>query len=280
MSADLQSSLFRARRHHNATKINFSGAGTFSLSSGVYVGGGSTLTLGTGTTNSFQTGAASDGNATWLGGGAILNFGSTTGAGVFQITGNVDSDACGGSCMNLGAATNHDITGWFTTAGGTILGAGAYTINGYLACGNNGGGSVTCNGSSVGLRGTGVTIIYSASTTPSSGICKNLGLCFAAGCSNVSVSAPTSGTYSFLLFFGPQSTNTAGAQMSGGSGASMSGAFYLPVGAFTLSGGAYINTLTGGCLQIVANSVSMSGGTTAPSTYSARARLRPPPSSS
>ncbi|MDR3474290.1 MAG: hypothetical protein P4M09_21785 [Devosia sp.] len=250
----------------DVSTITFTGSSTFSLSSGVYVSGGSTLTMGTGTSNSFQIGAASDGNATWLGGGAILTLGATSGgSGVFQITGNVDSDAGGGSCMNLGAATNHDINGWFSTAGGTILGAGTYTINGYLAYGNNGGGSVSCSGSSVGLQGTGVTIIYNASSTPSSGTCKNMGLCFAAGFSNVSVSAPTSGTYSFLLFVGPQS-NTAGVLMSGGSGASMSGAFYVPDSAFTMSGGAYINTITGGCLQIVANSVSMSGGTTAAST--------------
>ena len=249
-----------------ATTINFSGAGTFSLSSGIYVSGGSTLILGTGTTNSYQIGAASDGNAFWLGGGAILTLGGTsTGSGVFQITGNVNAAAGGGSCMTLGAAANHDINGWFSTAGGTILGAGTYTINGYLAYGNSGGGSVTCSGSTVGLQGTGVTIIYSASTTPSSGTCSGMGLCFAAGFSNVNVSAPTSGTYSFLLFVGPK-TNAAGVLMSGGSGASMSGAFYVPDAAFTMSGGAYINTISGGCLQIVANSVSMSGGTTAAST--------------
>jgi hypothetical protein len=251
----------------NTSTVTFSGASTFSLSSGVYVGGGATLTMGTGSNNSFKIGAASDGNALWLGGGAKITLADATGnSSLFQITGNVNADAGGGSCMSLGAATDHDINGWFSTAGGTILGAGTYTINGYLAYGNNGGGSVSCNGSTVGLQGTGVTIIYNASTTPSSGTCKNMGLCFAAGFSNVNVSAPTSGTYAFLLFVGPQSGNSAGAYFSGGSGASMSGAFYLPVGAFTMSGGAYINTLTGGCLQIVALSVSMSGGTTAAST--------------
>jgi hypothetical protein len=251
----------------NVATLSFTGASTFSLSSGIYVSGGATLTMGSGSNNSFKIGSASDGNAFWLGGGAKITLADATGnSSLFQVTGNVNADAGGGSCMSLGAATNHDINGWFSTAGGTILGAGTYSINGYLAYGNNGGGSVTCNGSTVGLQGTGVTIIYSAATTPSSGTCKNMGLCFAAGFSNVSLSAPTSGTYAFLLFVGPQSGNSAGAYFSGGSGASMSGAFYLPVGAFTMSGGAYINTLTGGCLQIVALSVSMSGGTTAAST--------------
>jgi hypothetical protein len=251
----------------DTSTVTFSGASAFALSSGIYVGGGATLTMGSGTNNSFNIGAASDGNAFWLGGGAKITLADATGnSSLFQVTGNVNADAGGGSCMSLGAATNHDINGWFSTAGGTILGAGTYSINGYLAYGNNGGGSVTCNGSTVGLQGTGVTIIYSAATTPSSGTCAGKGLCFAAGFSNVSVSAPSSGTYAFLLFVGPQSGNSAGAYFSGGSGASMSGAFYLPVGAFTMSGGAYINTLTGGCLQIVALSVSMSGGTTAAST--------------
>ncbi|WP_374544455.1 beta strand repeat-containing protein [Rhodoblastus sp.] len=263
----------------DTSTITFSGTNTFSLASGIYVGGGSTLTMGSGTANSYQIAAASDGNAIWLGGGGKIVLADATGSSsLFQVNGNINADQGGGSCMTLPAATNHDIKGSFATAGGTILGSGTYTITGYLSYGNNGGGSVTCNGYSVGLWGVGVTIIYGASTTPSSGTCKNLAICFTAGFSNVYVSAPTSGTYANLLFVGPSSTSgiSSGVLFSGGATANMTGAFYEPLGAFTMSGGASINststkrpdgaTWAGGCFQIVALSVSMSGGTTVAST--------------
>ena len=158
------------------------------------------------------------------------------------------------------------------------MGAGLYTINGYLAFGDNGGGSVSCNGSTVGMAGTSVTFIVSGATTPGSGTCKNMVMCFGAGFNYVSLVAPTTGTFANALFIGPLtgSNNTAGMLMSGGAGASMSGAIYLPSGTLTMSGGASINTnptqttvngvTVNGCVQIVAQTVSMSGGTTAAST--------------
>jgi Flp pilus assembly protein TadG len=267
----------------NSGVVNFSATDTFTISNGIYVSGGDTLKMGSGTSNSFSIGKASDGKALTIGGGAKVTLADATGSSsVFKIVGNVDVNSGGGSCTSFGAATDHDINGWFATAGGTMLGAGTYSINGYLAYGNNGGGSVTCTNpstqvsASVGLQGTGVTIIYSAASTPSSGACNTMGLCFTAGFSNVYVSAPTTGTYAFLLFVGPQSGNSAGTLFSGGATANMTGAFYQPVGVFTMSGGASINSaaatrpdgvaFAGGCLQIVALSVSMSGGTTAAST--------------
>jgi hypothetical protein len=206
-----------------------------------------------------------------MAGGAKFAMGDVTGgSGVFQVTGNINNESGGGSCMTFPAASNHDVNGWFSTAGGTILGSGTYTFNGYLTYGNSNGGAVTCNGASVGMKGTNVTFIYSAITTPSSGNCLatgvTYGLCFGAGFSNVNISAPTTGTYAYLLFVGPQSNTSAGAYFTGGAGANMSGTFYMPAGPLKMDGGASINAVTNGCLQIIALSVSMAGGTTAAST--------------
>ena len=246
--------------------LTFAGTSAFSIARGVYVAGGATLAMGSGAGNSYQIGAASDGNAIWVGGGATLTLAdATSGAGLFQLAGNFNATAGGGSCVTLGAATQHDINGSFATAGGTVLGAGIYTLNGSLAFGQNSGGSVSCNGQMVGLKGAGVTIAYSAATTTNGGPCVNDGVCFANGFNYVNLSAPTGGATAGLLLVGP-SSGSAGAVFTGGSGAVMSGAFYMPLGDFNMSGGASINTPTGGCLQIVAATIELSGGTTAAST--------------
>ena len=267
----------------SSTSSTFGPSSNFALSSGVYVGGGSTLTLGTGTSNSFHIGKTSDTYAysTYIGGGSQIKFGDTTASSTsnpFQMSGNYYADAGGGSCSTFSAATDHDINGYVVTAGGMTLGSGTYTINGYIAFGDNGGGSVSCNGTTVGMTGTGVTFIVTGATTPGSGTCTNMVLCFGAGFNYVTLIAPTSGNFANALFIGPLTGSgiSAGALFSGGAGASMSGALYIPSGVLTMSGGAYINTnsaqttvngqTVNGCLQIVAQSVSMSGGTTAAST--------------
>ena len=127
---------------------------------GVYVKGGQTITFGSGSTNSFNIGSSSDGNAYYGNGGAITYFGDATGSGdVFQMVGAVNVASGGGSCLYLGAAAQHDIDGPLETAGGTDLGAGVYTVHGYISLGGNGGGDVTCWGSVVGMNGTGVTLV-------------------------------------------------------------------------------------------------------------------------
>ena len=156
------------------------------------------------------------------------------------MAGNYYADAGGGSCSTFSAAANHDINGYVVTAGGMTMGSGTYTINGYIAFGDNGGGSVSCNGTTVGMTGTGVTFIVTGATTPGSGTCKNMVLCFGAGFNYVALIAPTSGNFANALFIGPLTGSgiSAGALFSGGAGASMSGALYIPSGVLTMSGGA------------------------------------------
>jgi len=179
------------------------------------------------------------------------------------LVGTLNVASGGGSCVTLPAASAHDINGNFATAGGTILGAGIYTVNGYVALGNGGGGDVWCNSSTVGMSGTGVSFVISATSTPTSGTCSGQAFCLAAGYNHVTLVSPSSGNATDLIVLGPtSSSNTAGATFAeGASNTSLSGAFYLPNGPFTLSGGASVGNGTGQCLEVIASQVTLSGGT-------------------
>jgi hypothetical protein len=260
---------------NNGTTLTFGGPSTFVLSSGIYNSGGSTLSMGAGySSNSYQIGSSTgtSSNALNLGGGSSTTLGDATGSGnVFQVVGMVNVTSGGGSCLTLPAAGAHDINGSFSTAGGTNLGAGIYTINGYVALGANGGGDVTCNGSTVGMSGTGVSFVISAASTPSSGTCSGQAFCLAAGYGHVTLVSPSTGNATDLIVLGPDSstTNTAGATFAEGStNTSLSGAFYIPNGAFTLSGGSSVGNGTGQCLEVIASQVTLTGGTALASSCS------------
>ena len=246
-----------------------SASSTFSFSAGIYNSGGSTLTLGTGAANSFKVGASSDGNAVYAGGGSTTTFADATGgSSVFQMNGNFNVASGGGSCMTISAAAQHDINGYFATAGGTLLGAGVYTIDGYIGLGSNGGGDVTCSGATVGMSGTNVTLVSSGVSTMSSGSCSGLSFCLAGGYNNVTLTAPTAGIYTGLAVIGPASSSRgSGANLTeGANNTSISGVFYYPNGAVSLSGGASIGNGSGQCLTLIGTQVSLSGGTTAASS--------------
>ncbi len=256
---------------HSGATLTFGGPSTFVLSAGIYVAGGETLTMGSGTTNSYQIGSSSTGNAIWLGGGAKLTMNDATGgSSLFKAVGTVNVSSGGGSCLVMPAAAAHDINGSFTSAGGSTFGAGVYSVNGYFALGANGGGDVTCGGSSVGLNGVGVTIAITGSTTPSSGSCSGQAFCVAAGFGHVSLTAPNTGTTNSLVVIGPTSSaNTGGATFSeGATSTSLSGVFYFPYGPVSLGGGASVGNGTGQCLELIGTQVSLTGGTTLASTCS------------
>ena len=253
----------------NTSTLTFGGPSTFVLQAGIDNTGGSTLILGSGSTNSFNIGPGSDGNAIIAGGGSKTVFGDATGAtDLFQMIGNFDVTSGGGSCMTISAAAQHDIEGNFATAGGTFLGSGVYTVTGYIGLGSNGGGDVTCNGVDVGMSGTGVTFVDGAGSTPSSGSCSGQAFCLAAGYNNVSLIAPTAGTTAGLVVIGPIPTsNTAGALFAeGASNTNLSGVFYFPNGTISLGGSASVGSGTGQCLELIGSQVTLTGGTTAAST--------------
>ena len=257
---------------HTGSTLTFGGPSSFVLAAGLYNSGGETLSLGAGTSNSYQIGSdSSNGNAIYAGGGSNTSFAAATGtSSVFQLVGNVNVASGGGSCMALPAASAHDINGNFSTAGGTTLGAGVYSVNGYVALGANGGGDVSCNGSTVGMSGTGVTFVISGASKLTSGTCANTAFCLAAGYSHVTLTAPTSGSTSALVVVGPSSsgTTTGATFAEGTTSTSLSGVFYFPHGSVSLSGGASVGNGTGQCLELIGSQVTLSGGATLASTCS------------
>ncbi len=252
---------------NTGTSLTFAGPSTFNLTAGIYNKGGETITFGSGTTNSFDVGPSSDGNAFYSGGGATTFFGDATGSGdVFEMDGNVNVASGGGSCLAISSAAQHDINGYFSTAGGTILGSGVYTVHGYISLGGNGGGDVTCWGSTVGMYGADVTLVTDGSSTPASGTCSGQAFCVGAGYGHVTLTSPTSGTTADLAVIGPQS-NTKGANFAeGASNTNISGAFYFPDGPVSFSGAAALGSGTGLCLELIGSQVTLAGGSALAST--------------
>ncbi len=257
---------------HTGSTMTFGGPSTFVLAKGIYNSGGETLSLGASTSNSYSIGSDSgNGNAIYAGGGSSTSFAAATGvSSLFRVVGMVNVASGGGSCMTLPAAAAHDINGNFSTAGGTTLGAGVYTVNGYVALGAGGGGDVTCNGATVGMSGSGVSFVISGTATPLSGSCAGSAFCLAAGYGHVTLTAPTTGTMTNLAVMGPTSSGfTGGATFTdGATNTTMSGVFYFPYGAVTLGGGASVGSGSGQCLELIGSLVNLTGGSALATTCS------------
>ncbi len=248
----------------NTYTLTFGGPSTFVLPGGIDNTGGATLTLGSGSGNSYQIGPASTGDAITIGGsGSVYMFNATT----FQLNGNINGGG-GSSCLAIPATTNHDINGNVLAAGSIAMGAGVYTVNGYFALGaNGGGGGASCNGTTS-VTGNNVTLVLSGKQTSNSGSCSGSVFCVSAGYSGVVLTAPTSGATANLAVIGPQdSTRTGGAIFAeGGSGGVISGALYFPYGPLTMSGGANASGLSSSqCFQPIATHITLTGGTAAAS---------------
>ena len=266
---------------NTSTLLTFEGPSTFTTSSGIYSGGGTVLTLGSGSSsNSYKIGKAGDGNALNFGGGPTVTFGDATCSGcVFQLNGNLVN--AGGSCTIISAAAEHDINGSMNVQGGTVLGTGVYTLAGYFGAGINAGGAVTCtipnyNGTTssssqaVGVYGYGVTITYGADAIAYTSGGLSYGFYVSAGFTDFTLLAPTSSSAATenLVVAGPLTGGTAAGVFfgAGASNAIVSGAVYSPTGAFYMSGGASVGNGANGCLEIVANTVTLTGGTAAASS--------------
>ncbi len=242
----------------------FAGPSTFVLNGGIRTTGGASLTLGAGTSNSYNIGVSSDGYAMRADGGAKIYLADvTSGTGIYQFLGNINTS--GGTCLFIGAAAQHDIKGSFWSAGAAKLGAGIYTVTGSVNFGGSGGGDVTCNGQTIGLYADGVTFVIGAAsgTLATSGDCNGQAFCLSSGYGHVTLNAPAAGATSTAGFavIGPSSaSNTAGATFtSGASNTVITGVFYLPNGAINLSGGAGLGSATG-CLELYGKSISVSAG--------------------
>lgn len=241
----------------------FGGPSTFILPGGIRTGGGATLNLGSGNGNSYQIGVSSDGYAFRGDGGAkTAMFDATGGSNVYQFGGNVNLTG-GGSCLIIGAAGRHDIKGNLWGTGAMKLGSGVYTVTGSINFGGSGGGDSSCGGSTVGIYADQVTFVVGAAagSLATSGICAGQAFCIAAGYGNVTINAPSGGATPGFALIGPQSaSNTAGALFtSGAANTTITGVFYNPNGAVTMSGGAGLGS-GAGCLEIYGKSVAVSAG--------------------
>lgn len=253
----------------NTSALTFRGPSVFELAGGLNNTGGATLTFGSGTSNSYKIGPGSNGDAITLAGGATMIMADATAVGsVFQVVGNVNAGG-GGSCFVVPAAAQHDIEGNFMASGAVVLGAGVYTVDGFFTLGSSGGGSATCNGSTVSVSANNVTLVLSGKTKSSSGSCTGYVFCVAAGYSNISLTAPQTGATAKLAVIGPtSSSNTGGATFAeGGSNAKISGAFYFPYGPIIMNGGSSVmgSADASRCLQLIGSRITLSGGTAATS---------------
>lgn len=196
-----------------------------------------------------------------MGGGALVTLNDATGTGdLFQAGGSISNN--GGSCLTLPAATAHDINGSITLGGEATLGNGVYSIYGNRALGTGGGGAVTCSGQSIGIKGSGVTLVLGAHSTVSCGGYSSIGFCITGGYSNVTLTAPSVGSTTNIAVIGP----TASSNAAGATGAAITGAFYFPYGPFIMGGGASVGS--SGCLELIAKQVTLTDGTAIGSTCS------------
>jgi Flp pilus assembly protein TadG len=221
-------------------------SGTYTITSGgggtgagINVQGSSTVTFGAGSFN--IAGGITIGSSAHLTIGGALSGGS-----VFQIpscpaSGNAISVG-GSSNFTIGSFTNYDLNCPVNFTGNISLGSGIYTINGAFDAGASGGNSIT---------GTGVSIIASGSIT------------FGNGYSSVNLSAPTTITSSTIgsadTIVLASDTTSGSIITQGATNTTVLGAVYIPRSAVTINGGGNL-TGGGGCLDVIANSMALSGG--------------------
>ena len=233
----------------NKGRFTATGPVSVTASSGIYNAAAATMTLGSGSGNSYRIGAPLLGNAMRLGTGSTTMLGNGTGD--YLFTGDIAMDAGSGSCLVIGTAPNHDINGSLRTAGATVLGAGTYTLTGAVLLGVNGAADAVCNGSSQGVTASGVTFVTGGTGAPLTGPCALKAFCVAPGYNNVVVTAPTDGLLAKVAVVGP-ALNASGALFSSGlSNTSLSGLFHVPLGLVDVTGGVGVGSGLGQCLELV-----------------------------
>jgi hypothetical protein len=77
-----------------------------------------------------------------------------------------------------------------------------------------------------------------------------------AGSVRLNLTAPTSGPYAGLVFFGDRDTQPESIKITGTSGSVVQGAVYFPTGDLEYTGS---SAATNGCTQIIANTILFTG---------------------
>jgi len=165
----------------------------------------------------------------------ISNTGSgtlTLNPGNYIITGSLTNTGSGSLILGAG---NYTIDGNFSSTGSTslTLGAGLYIVEGNLTL--TGSGSMT---------GSGVTF-YTEGTTA------------VTGSGGMNLTAPTSGTYSGVLFFQSR-TDSSSFSLTGSGGDKIQGILYAPDSALSLTGSGSLSV----ALDMITDSLSVTGSGT------------------
>jgi hypothetical protein len=163
---------------------------------------------------------------------SISNTGSgtlTLSPGNYIISGNLTNTGSGKLILGAG---NYSIGGNFSSTGSSALtlGSGFYTV----------GGNLTLTGSGA-MTGTGVTF-YTQGTTA------------VTGSGNMDLTAPTSGTYSGVLFFQSRSDSNA-MSLTGSGGDIVQGILYAPAAALNLTGSGSMSV----SLDTIVDSLTVTG---------------------
>jgi len=151
----------------------------------------------------------------------------------------VPAPSTSGGCQNgSGSSLSPGVyCGGLTLQGNVTLQPGVYVIEG---------GDLKVN-ANANVTGSGVTIYMAGSSTVSMN-----------GNATVNLSAPTSGTYAGMLFFGDRSGSNVSETLNGTASSAMTGAIYFPKQNVN-----YIGNFAGanGCTQVVADTVTWNGHT-------------------
>jgi putative Flp pilus-assembly TadE/G-like protein len=152
---------------------------------------------------------------------------------------SLPAPAASNPCQNDNKATLSPGTycSGMTLKGNVTLSPGVYVVQGDLKINAN-----------AAIIGSGVTIFMSGSSIVSMN-----------GNASVKLSAPTSGTYSGVLFYGDRTGNSASSTFNGTADSLLTGAIYFPKQQVN-----YLGNFSGnsGCTQVVANTIQWSGSTT------------------
>ena len=147
--------------------------------------------------------------------------------------------AASGQCLSDSASTLTPGTycSGMSLKGNVTLSPGVYVVQGNLKI----------NGNTT-VSGSGVTIFMAGSSTVTIN-----------GNATVTLSAPTSGTYSGVLFYGDRAGNAASSSFNGNAASLLTGAIYFPRQQVN-----YLGNFSGknGCTQVVADTIQWSGNTT------------------
>lgn len=165
---------------------------------------------------------------------------------------NLPAPTASGSCqkVNNGKTTQTLKSGTYCSgmdlSGNVALSPGVYVVQGNLKI--NAGAVITCTTPCYDGVTDGVTIYMAGSNTVSIN-----------GNASVNLSAPTSGTYSGVLFYGDRTGTAAQSTFNGTADSHLTGAIYFPRQKVN-----YLGNFSGqkGCTQVVADTIQWSGNST------------------